>query len=463
MRAAWLLLAAVSVPLALLAVGRWLWALAQHGPVLYGEGAVAHAALLARSGLEYGPYNSYAAVGDPIFVAANYPPLYFHLAAAGDPFVTGRALSIAATLFVAGAIAYRARGGGGMVAAALAASWLACAPVAIWGAAVKPDLVALALIVGAVLALDARRAALAGALAALAVWTKPTEALPALALAIYILATWRRGATRFAGSAAVALAIAALLTHLPDAAMFEHVVTFNALDWHADQAFLLAVLGVLVAGASLVALGVIRPRDAVGAYAIGAVGVVALGGRDGATINYLLDLLTASWLAMAAVVPLRTTRLLPIAIVAQTLVAIALLDPLGILPGRAISTGAWEPAGRTAVILQIPGVGTIDRGPLLVEDSGLLVATGRSPQVDDLFLWSRLQERRTDARLVPDRLIIAVRDGAFIAIVSESDLAHLDAAPLWARQRWHPTLVSAVLDRYKLDHSENGLFIYMPR
>src|SRR6266850_190138 len=322
-RAAWLLLAAVSVPLALVAVGRWLWALAQHAPVLYGEGAVANAALLARSGVEYGPYPA-----DPIFVAANYPPLYFHLVALGDPFVTGRVLSIAATLFVAGAIAYRARGGGRLFADALAASWLACAPVAIWGAAVKPDLVALALIVGAVMALDARRAAVAGALAALAIWAKPTEGLPALALLLYLVATDRPRAARFTGAGIVALAIAAALTHLPDAAMLEHVVTWNALDWHADQAFLLAVLGALVAGASLVALAVIRPRDAVGAYAIGAIGVVALGGRDGATINYLLDLLTAAWLALAAASQARPSRVLPVAIVAQTLIAIALLDPL---------------------------------------------------------------------------------------------------------------------------------------
>jgi hypothetical protein len=453
-RAAWLVLAAVSVPLALVAVGRWLWALVQRGPVLYGEGAVAQAALFSRYGLEYGPYPA-----DPIFVAANYPPLYFHLAGlGGDPFVVGRVLSIGATLFVAGAVAYRARGGGRLFAAALAASWLACAPVAIWGAAVKPDLVALVLIVGAVLALDARRAALAGALAALAVWTKPTEGLPAVALLVYLVALDRRSALRFAGAGIVALVVAAAVTHLPDAAMFEHVVTWNALDWHPDQAFLLAVLGLLVAGASLVALGVLRPRDAVGAYAIGALGVVVLGGRDGATINYLLDLLAAAWLAMAGAASVRTSRLLPVAIVAQTLLAILLLDPLGILTGRAISTGAWEAPGRTASLLGIRGVGAIDLGPMLVEDSGLLVATGRFPQVDDLFLWSRLQDRRSDPRLVA-----AVISGSFIAIVSESDLAHLDTAPLWARQRWHPTLVAAVLERYRLDRSENGLFIYTPR
>jgi len=446
-RAAWLLLAAVSVPLALVAVGRWLWAVAQQGPVLYGEGAVAHAAVLARDRLEYGPYP-----GDPIFVAANYPPLYFHLAALGDPFVTGRLLSIVATLFVAAAIAYRARGGGRLLMAALAASWLAAAPVAIWGAAVKPDLVALALIVGGVLAVDARRVALAGALAALAVWAKPTEALPALALAIYLAATDRRAAVRFAGAGVAALVVVSLVTHLPDAAMLEHVVSWNALDWHADQALLLAVLGALVAGASLVALGVIRPRDAVGAYAIGALGVVALGGRDGATINYLLDLLAAAWLAIAAAASARSSRVLPLAIAAQTALAIVLLDPLGLLPGRAISTGAWEPPGRMDVVRALPG-------SLLVEDSGLLVADGRTPAVDDLFLWSRLQDRRSDPRLAA-----AIRAGEFAAIVSESDLADLGRAPLWERQRWHPSVVAAILERYRLERSDRGgLFVYLKR
>ena len=37
------------------------------------------------------------------------------------------------------------------------------------------------------------------------------------------------------------------------------------------------------------------------------------------------------------------------------------------------------------------------------------------------------------------------------------------SAPLWARQRWHPTLAAAVLERYRLDRSENGLFIYVPK
>ena len=90
---AWLVCAGVAGLIALAAIARWLWAVSLNGPVLYGEGAVAHAAILARDRLEYTAGASYGGA-PPIFTAANYPPLFFHLAGLGDPFVTGRVLSI---------------------------------------------------------------------------------------------------------------------------------------------------------------------------------------------------------------------------------------------------------------------------------------------------------------------------------------------------------------------------------
>src|SRR6185503_4009662 len=125
--------------LALYALVQWLVALVNRIPVLYGEGAVANAARLARDGIAY-------LDPDPErFVAANYPPLYFHLASIIDPFVSGRIASIAATLAVAAMVFVTARSAGRLAAAGLAAGWLALAPVMIWGAALKPDLIALGL------------------------------------------------------------------------------------------------------------------------------------------------------------------------------------------------------------------------------------------------------------------------------------------------------------------------------
>ena len=82
-RGAWLAYAAIAGLVAALALLKWGQALALAGPVLYGEGAVAHAAVLTRT------LATYADAGGSAFTAANYPPLYFLLASVGDPFVSG--------------------------------------------------------------------------------------------------------------------------------------------------------------------------------------------------------------------------------------------------------------------------------------------------------------------------------------------------------------------------------------
>jgi hypothetical protein len=449
---AWWILLAATAPLALIAVANWLWAISLHAPILYGEGAVVNAAILARDRLEYA---TLPATNGPIFVAANYPPLYFQLAGIGDPFVTGRLLSIAGTLFVAGAIAWRARAGGPVVASSLAAAWVAAIPVSVWGPAVKPDLIALALTVGAVLVLE-RAPILAGIVIALAISAKPTAALPALALGLLLLLRDRRAAFGYVVAALATGAAILVATGSADAQMLEHVVTWNALPWRAEQAVLLGVVAFLVFGVTIVWLAIARRTvDAITAYALAAAGIVVLGGRDGATVNYLLDLTAAASLGIAALAQvLRGTVRYPLAAAAQSLVAVALLNPFGLVPWRAISSGAWASPDRLAAVRAIPG-------DILVEDAGLLVADGRVPRVDDLFLWSRLMERGNFP--AGDRLLSTVRKGTFDAIVTEADLTHLSEAPFYERQRWHPALVVAVLDNYQLERETTGLFVYRRR
>ncbi|HUQ42294.1 MAG TPA: hypothetical protein VM052_07315, partial [Candidatus Limnocylindrales bacterium] len=98
-------------------------------------------------------------------------------------------------------------------------------------------------------------------------------------------------------------------------------------------------------------------------------------------------------------------------------------------------------------------------GDLLVEDAGLLIADGRTPRVDDLFLWSRLMERGGPFP-AGERLIAAVRAGEFDAVVTEVDLADILVAPAYERERWHPSLVKAVLDGYRLSRLAEGLYVY---
>ena len=452
---AWAAYLIPAAALALYAVVQWLVAVANRVPVLYGEGAVANAARLARDGVAY-------LDPDPSrFVAANYPPLFFHLASIGDPFISGRIASIAATLSVAAIVFVAARPAGWLAAGALSGGWLALAPVAIWGPALKPDLVALALTTVAVVTLDRRRelAPIAGFALVFAALAKPTALLPGAALAAWLARSDRPTLVRGGFGAAVAVVAAAVTVYLdsvPD--VWRHVVTWNALSWSVEGAIQIAVIGVVVIGAPL---GVAAFSRGVGgaraAYLAGAIAIVIAGGREGATINYLLDLTVATALSLAAVAPrLRAGALFPILALAQLVLATAIIDPLRVVPGRVPLTGAWGDPSRGASIA--PEVAT--GAPLLVEDSGLLVARGATPTVDDLFLWSRLVDRGTiDAAPI----LTQVANARFRAVVSEADLEHLDAAPGFERQRWTAALARAVVERYRLDRHEGPLWIYVPR
>ncbi len=470
-RWAWRVYSAVAAVLAFVVLWNWLWAVALRGPVLYGEGAVAHAAILARDGLEYTSGARYGNV-PPIFTAANYPPLYFHLAGIGDdPFVTGRILSIAATLLVAGAIAWRARSGGWLVAGALALAWLGSVPVMQWGLALKPDLLALALTVGATLALARARPLplIAGALIGVAVMAKPTALLPGVALLAYV--AWRDplGGTRgLVGGLGGAIAVTLFTSSSLDNAFKVHVIDWNALPWRPELAAPLVLIALLVLAVPIVTVVAARAGGgAVGAYLVGAIGVLLLGGREGATVNYFLDLSAALALAAATIAPrLSLSAGYPVASIAQLALGVVLLNPFPTTPSLLAPTGKWGDSFPIAYVRDFVS------GTVLAEDSGLLVANGREPLVDDLFLWSR-NYATGKSFLEGPRLLQAVRAGQFDAIVSEVELERIGVGPGYERQRWHPDLVAAVLERY---HRTQGvealcrpfvwcrqLYVYIPR
>lgn len=446
---AWAALLVIAGLFGAIAVGHWIEALASGRPVLYGEGAVANAAILLRDG---NPYRDTTGA-----VAANYPPLYLWLASLADPFRSGRLVTIASALAVALIVWWRARGAGAVPRAALALTWLALTPVAVWGAAVKPDLLAIGLTVGGIAAVDhamrpglgsraatARSAVIGGALLAAAVWAKPTALLPAAVVLAYVFAFGRPVFARAAlgGMAIGALALAHAYT-LGIGDVWRHVVVWNALPWSADQALLIVMLGAAAIGilVAVAARGGAFAGPAL-AYALGAGGVVLLGGREGATINYLLDLAAATVYAVATAAPrLSMSTSFPLAAAAQIALGFAILAPFGLIPGREPGPGAWRSseAGPVSVSLHVDGT-------YLADDSGPLVRAGLTPVVDDLFLWSRLAEAGV---IDPAPVLERVRAGEIDAIVSDVDLERIGEARPFERARWHPDLVEAILERYE--------------
>ena len=331
----------------------------------------------------------------------------------------------------------------------------------IWGPALKPDLVALALTAMAVVLLDRRRdlAPIAGFALVFAAFAKPTALSPAAALFVWLAWSDRATLAQCGFGAAVAV-VAAAVTIFFDSApdVWRHVVTWNALSWSLDQAVSIAIIGVLVIGLPLAMAAFTRGiGGARAAYVAGALAIVVLGGREGATINYLLDLTVAIMLSIAAVAPkLRARALIPVALLVQLVVGTLVLDPLRVVPGRVPTTGAWSDPFRGG---DIAFAFRVDARPL-VEDSGLLAKSGITPVVDDLFLWSRLVERGI---IDADPIVSQLREGHIDSVIAQTDLEHLDSAPGFERQRWAGPLVRAVLDRYRLAHHIGDLWIYEPR
>lgn len=452
----WAVFALVAGALAILAAAQWGDVLRSGRPILYGEGAVAHAAILLRDGAAYRDASG--------TVAANYPPLFLALASLGDPLRAGRAVTILSVLGVALVVDLRARDAGLLARAGLSLTWLALAPVAIWGAAVKPDLLAIALTVAGVALVErgargsGRGAALAGgALLVLAAWAKPTALLPAAAVLVWTVLRVRPIArSAFAGAAVAVVLGAAGAALIGPEDLWRHVVVWNQLPWSAEQTLLVGVLGGATLGVLVAATAVAGAfRGVAFAYLVGALAIALLAGREGATINYLLDLAAATAFALATIAGrIRRGGGVPLAAMVQLAIGVALLTPYSILPGRVVATGAWGQADRADVVR------SLGPGDHLVEDSGLLIAEGREPIIDDLFLWSRLV---TLGAVDPAPIVARVKRHELASIVSEADLAHLDTAPAYERARWHPALVDAILEEYALDRSTVDLWVYRPR
>jgi hypothetical protein len=85
-------------------------------------------------------------------------------------------------------------------------------------------------------------------------------------------------------------------------------------------------------------------------------------------------------------------------------------------------------------------------------------------------LWSRNRGREIKGTMSfeeGERLLKAVRDGLFDAVVSEEDLERVAEIGGFRAQRWHPDLVAAVRERYALrDRVTAGsatLYVYVRR
>jgi hypothetical protein len=227
--------------------------------------------------------------------------------------------------------------------------------------------------------------------------------------------------------------------------VLDHIIGRNATEFSTADALAFATLAILALGAFvLVAARVASGR--MRAYLLGAFIIVLLAGRAGASINFELDLAAAALLGIASAPTLRGVGA-PLLLAAQ-LVFVAAITTFGPLHSTAAAV-APPPSPAPAYA---PGAHH------LAEESGVLVAAGIDPEIDELFVWSHL----VGLGRFPDEVTPRVQRGEFATITASAPLDQLDAWPI-QRQRWLPALVDAVLGRYRLESSGAGYYRYVPR
>ena len=124
-----------------------------------------------------------------------------------------------------------------------------------------------------------------------------------------------------------------------------------------------------------------------------------------------------------------------------------------------VTFGPLAPLDLAAYSARVETARTLGAGPVYAEDSGVLIASGIEPVIDDPYLWARLVALGVRSDDVTPR----IRAAEFAAVVSFVPLDQLEGAPLFEQQLWPPPLVAAVLDRYRLDRRAGTLWIYVPR
>ena len=426
----------------------WSWAalVGSRTLALYGDGAIAHAgALIARGADPYGQ----PAPGT--FVAAIYPPVAYLAVAAGEglgPFVGLRIAALAATIATAVMIATRARPAP-LSALALGMAYLATYPVQLWAGAHRPDDLAVLFTSASVIAAGPtwRRAGPAGLLAGLAIFTKQTALLPLAFVQIYLIFRERRVGARFALATGAALLVlfGAWALFFDPLGLLVHVIRWNVLPYSVPAALAFAVIAVVTLGpAAIVALRTASGR--MRAYVIGAIAVVLLAGRDGSSVNFLLDLSAASFIALASAPSPRGPRV-PLVLSAQILFVFAV-----------VTFGPFHPEDLAPVQMSASVSAALSApGHYLTEDAGILVVRGIEPDVDDVFIWSHL----VAGGVIADAITQRVCAGDFAGVVSSVPLDELDRWPV-QRERWLPALARAVVARYRLAEGLPGAYRYVP-
>lgn len=432
------------------------------------EGIVLSECVLLRQG-----ENIYAPISPARFISAPYPPAYYLVTAGllrltGVGFAAGRLVSFLATLVAAFAILWglRPRREGWVVPLLAGLLWLGTNPTLVWGARLKPDLLALAASLAGIVWAERTggpKRLWAAFPLTLAVWSKQSALAGAAAVAAFLLLEDRRLGFRFlvllVAAAGLPLLVADfLLGH----GLWQHLVTLHALPWSARR-FLGHLWDVVSAhpvlfggGAGLFVLEVIRKHRAalLPIYFVAAVLFSFSGGTFGGFHNHYLEALAAACLATGALLQrLSRSRLYAFVLAAVLLQVAAFWRVPGWLRYEYRSP-VFEQAKRLEVLerfLRVHG------GPgrwFFSDNVGLLVTSGQPVRFNDPLMMAQAAMLGLWDESV---FLQMVAQGEFAAILWRDDLDALGRRS----NDLSPAAFEAIRRHYRiLYHDVENVYVY---
>ena len=426
--------------------------LAYPSELMYGEAILYDH---ARRILEGAPL--YQPLGNLPFTVANYTPLYYLLAAAGQAvlpgFAPGRLVAVLAQLAAVFMVARLAMDEGhgwrtGVFAALLFAALgvPGSGPIP-WTALYKEDSLALALALGAVLTLRRGQTVPAGLLAAAAVLTKQTYAPMVLAATPWLWRTDRRACAVFLASTLAPIAIVSLALESTTHAFFDNVVLSNvnpsSLDWLRANMVLFCLFGLGTLLAATLGCFSRRPdASLVLTWAGAATQLLALAKEGGASNHWMAFVALAAVFAARAVVasdlrPARPTWL------AATVLAIN----LAVVAPLAASTWATSLAnlGADRSFEGLVARARATDGLVLTEPLDVVVLAGKHPLFEPLIYRLFAPD--------PEAVLQEVCGGHLGLVVLDRPLDSVD---------WPPRVKVAVEQATRLEGVSGGRLVYAP-
>jgi len=468
------------------------WVLTCPYEIDYGEGTVLlNAVNLARGGEVYTDYRHYP------YLAATYPPVYPLLGAVGVKmfgvsFAFGRALSCLAALGVTALIwAMLRRMGTSRSAAAWGAGLFLVSPIVLcFAPLMRVDMIAVVFGMAGLYCVvrGGRWLIPAVALMVLSIYTRQSSMAPLAASVVYLwwIRERRNAALVAVSSAAVALAVFAMLQLASHGWFYRHVVVANqnrwefpilALLWRAallgwPLPFLMALVGVGYAAAARTTgpqrcqgEACRKPMRLLGPYLGFALLVSLTAGKIGANVNYLLESLAASCLVAGIgfqwLLEHQRSPMARVAWVAMWLVLVGSLIPALVKPKERtyLSAQRWRSkimeGGKEAVALIRK-----TKGDVLSDNVGLLVIAGRPVLLDPHKMTSMYRDGNWNQRpLVED---IKRRRFALIILTWDPFEAALDQWATYGHLRWSIGMGNAIIRNYYVVKQAGALYITAP-